>query len=91
MPRALARSRHKRLLALQHAILAEKLAALVGRELDVLVDASGPHVSQARLASQAPEIDGGVLLRGACRTGELRRARITGVRGGVDLEAEVVA
>ena len=57
----------------------------------MLVDAAGPHVAQARLASQAPEIDGGVLLRGACRAGELRRARITGVRGGVDLEAEVIA
>ena len=89
--RAVARSRHKRLLEIQHAILAEKLATLVDRELDVLVDAVGPHVSQARLASQAPEIDGGVLLRGACRPGELRRAHVTAVRGGVDLEAEVIA
>jgi ribosomal protein S12 methylthiotransferase len=91
VPRSLARSRHKRLLELQHEILAGKLAALVGSEQDVLVDASGPHVSQARLASQAPEIDGGVLLRGACQPGELRRARITAVRGGVDLEAEAIA
>ena len=91
VPRAVARARHKRLLALQSGILAEKQAALVGRELPVLVDAVGPHAAQARLASQAPEIDGGVLLRGACRAGELRRARITGVRAGVDLEAEVLA
>jgi ribosomal protein S12 methylthiotransferase len=88
VPRAVARDRHKRLLALQSGILAEKQAALVGRELPVLVDAVGPHAAQARLASQAPEIDGGVLLRGDCRVGELRRARITRVRG-VDLEAEV--
>jgi ribosomal protein S12 methylthiotransferase len=91
VPRAVARDRHKRLLALQSGILAEKQAALVGRELPVLVDAAGPHSAQARLASQAPEIDGGVLLRGACRAGELRRARITRVRAGVDLEAEVLA
>ena len=91
VPRAVARDRHKRLLALQSGILAEKQAALVGRELPVLVDAAGPHSAQARLASQAPEIDGGVVLRGACRAGELRRARITGVRAGVDLEAEVLA
>jgi ribosomal protein S12 methylthiotransferase len=90
VPRALARDRHKRLLALQSGILAAKQAALVGRELPVLVDAVGPHAAQARLASQAPEIDGGVLLRGACRAGELRRARITRARG-VDLEAEVLA
>ena len=89
--RGRARSRTSACSQLQRAILAEKLAALVGRELAVLVDAIGPHAAQARLASQAPEIDGGVLLRGACRTGELRRARITGVRGGVDLEAEVIA
>jgi len=88
VPRAVARDRHRRLLALQSGILAEKHAALVGRELPVLVDAVGPHAAQARLASQAPEIDGGVLLRGDCRAGELRRARITRVRG-VDLEAEV--
>jgi ribosomal protein S12 methylthiotransferase len=91
VPRAVARDRHKRLLALQSGILAEKQAALVGRELPVLVDAAGPHGAQARLASQAPEIDGGVLLLGACRAGELRRARITGVRAGIDLEAELVA
>jgi len=91
VPRAVARDRHKRLLRLQQEILAEKLATLVGSEASVLVDATGPHSAQARLASQAPEIDGGVVLRGTCRTGELRRARITDVRGGVDLEAEVIA
>jgi ribosomal protein S12 methylthiotransferase len=89
VPRSVARDRHKRLLALQSQILAEKQAALVGRELPVLIDAAGPHSAQARLASQAPEIDGGVVLRGACRAGELRRARITRARG-VDLEAEVL-
>ncbi len=88
VPRAVARDRHKRLLALQSGILAEKQAALVGRELPVLVDVAGPPGAQARLASQAPEIDGGVVLRGDCRAGELRRARITRVRAGVDLEAE---
>jgi ribosomal protein S12 methylthiotransferase len=91
VPRALARARHRRLLALQSGILAEQLARLVGSEREVLVDATGPFASQARLASQAPEIDGGVLLRGACRAGDLLRARITGVRGGVDLEARVLA
>ena len=89
VPRPVARQRHKHLLALQSQIVAEKQAALVGRELPVLVDAAGPHSAQARLASQAPEIDGGVVLRGACRAGELRRARITRARG-VDLEAEVL-
>jgi tRNA A37 methylthiotransferase MiaB len=87
----LARERHKRLLEIQAGILAEKLGKKLGSESDVIVDAAGAHVSQARLPSQAPEIDGGVVLRGVCKTGELRRARITGVRRGVDLEAELLA
>jgi ribosomal protein S12 methylthiotransferase len=91
VPRRLARERHKRLLGIQAGILAEQLTKKVGSESDVIVDAAGPHVAQARLPSQAPEIDGGVVLRGACKTGELRRARITGVRRGVDLEAELPA
>ena len=42
----------------------------------------------ARLASQAPEIDGVTFLAGEGFTvGELVPARVTGVRGGVDLEA----
>jgi len=41
----------------------------------------------ARLASQAPEIDGAVLLRGETRPGELLRARLTAVRG-ADLVGE---
>jgi hypothetical protein len=42
------------------------------------------------MASQAPEIDGGVFLKGQVDTGQLVRARITGLRDGVDLEAELV-
>ena len=47
--------------------------------------------AQGRLTSQAPEIDGVVFLDGGAEPGALVRARITGVRGGVDLEAEVLA
>jgi len=86
--RAVARERRRRLLEIQRGIMAEKLAALVGSEAPVLVDGPGPHHAVARLASQAPEIDGVVLLRGEARAGELVRARITGVRG-PDLEAEL--
>jgi ribosomal protein S12 methylthiotransferase len=89
VPRAVARERYRRLAQLQAGIQAEKLGALVGREADVLVDAAiGAGRARGRLASQAPEIDGAVYLRGAgLAPGQLVRARITAVRGGVDLEA----
>jgi hypothetical protein len=55
----------------------------------VLVDAAmSASRARGRLASQAPEIDGVVFLHGRGLTpGRLVPARITGVKGGVDLEA----
>jgi tRNA A37 methylthiotransferase MiaB len=67
----------------------EKLAALVGATVPVLVDEAGRQ-ARGRMASQAPEIDGVVFLKGPAAAGALLEARITGVRD-VDLEAEVVA
>jgi len=92
VPRTLARERYRRLAALQAGIQAEQLAAQVGSEAYVLGDtAIGSGRARGRLSSQAPEIDGVVFLRGAgVRVGELVRARLTGVKGGVDLEAETV-
>jgi len=87
VPRALARRRHRELMALQREIMREKLAAQVGETAQVLVDSGGRDRAVGRLWSQAPEVDGAVLLRGAARAGELVRARLTGVRD-VDLEAE---
>jgi ribosomal protein S12 methylthiotransferase len=89
VPRAVARERHRRLMALQRGIMTTRLGGLIGSEAPVLVDEAGTRISRGRLASQAPEIDGVVILRGETKTGELVRARITGVRGGVDLEAEI--
>ncbi len=91
VPRRVARERYRRLAQLQAGIQAEKLGALVGAEAAVLVDhAIGAGRARGRLASQAPEIDGVVFLRGVAEPGALVRARITGVKGGVDLEAEAV-
>jgi hypothetical protein len=84
-----ARERWRRLCALQREILAGKLAAQVGEEHEVLVDAVLPDGrARARLASQAPEVDGEVWLSGAARLrpGDLVRVRLTGTRG-VDLLA----
>ncbi|HXX47443.1 MAG TPA: 30S ribosomal protein S12 methylthiotransferase RimO [Myxococcota bacterium] len=87
VPRAVARRRHRELMAVQREIMREKLAAQVGDTAQVLVDSGGRDRAVGRLWSQAPEVDGTVLLRGGARAGELVRARLTGVRD-VDLEAE---
>jgi len=87
VPRSIARRRHRELMALQREIMRETLAAQVGETAQVLVDSGGRDRAVGRLWSQAPEVDGSVLLRGGARAGELVRARLTGVRD-VDLEAE---
>jgi ribosomal protein S12 methylthiotransferase len=67
-------------MALQRKIAREKNRALVGRELDVLVEGpSEEHelVMKGRHAGQAPDIDGSVYLsEGEAHAGEMRRVRI---------------
>jgi ribosomal protein S12 methylthiotransferase len=69
-----ARERQRALLDLLRELQAEKLAELIGREVEVLVDAGGRDRAVARMRSQAPDIDGNVLLRGGAKTGDLLRA-----------------
>jgi ribosomal protein S12 methylthiotransferase len=92
VPRKVARERYRALTKLQASILAEKLTARVGEEDVALVDAPlGRGRAQARLASQAPEIDGVTFVRGKeLRAGDRVRVRLTGVKQGVDLEAEAI-
>ena len=80
VPRRVARERHRALLALLRELQAEKLGELVGRDVDVLIDAGGRDRARGRLRSQAPDIDGEVLLHGGAETGQMLRARITAVR-----------
>jgi ribosomal protein S12 methylthiotransferase len=90
VPPEVATDRYHRLLEIQREIMLEKLESRVGEEVQVLVDAViGGGLAEARLPSQAPEIDGVVFLRGDVQPGDLVTARITGVRD-VDLEAELV-
>ncbi|MAE96794.1 MAG: 30S ribosomal protein S12 methylthiotransferase RimO [Deltaproteobacteria bacterium] len=91
VPRELARERYQRLTALLAEQLAARLEGQVGKIADALVEGPvGGGWLQARLASQAPEIDGVTFLRPweGFGAGDLVPVRITGVRGGVDLEAE---
>jgi ribosomal protein S12 methylthiotransferase len=81
VPARVAASRHRKLMTLQRRIAREANRALVGRELDVLVEGkSDEHdlVMQGRHAGQAPEIDGSVYLSGGeASPGEMRRVRIS--------------
>ena len=78
------RHRQRRLMAIQRKIARRRNRALVGSELPVLVEGPSQETDllwQARMATQAPEIDGFTLINdfeGAePRTGEIRRLRVT--------------
>ncbi|MCU1428695.1 MAG: ribosomal protein methylthiotransferase RimO [Actinomycetia bacterium] len=62
--------------------------ALVGSELDVLVDGRDDDVLVGRSNREAPEIDGVVRLDGDAKPGDIVRARVTDVEG-PDLDAVV--
>ncbi len=77
-------NRKRRLMALQRKISRQRNRALVGQELPVLVEgpsADSELVWQARLATQAPDIDGVCYIADpgprAPRPGQFRRMRIT--------------
>jgi ribosomal protein S12 methylthiotransferase len=80
IPRKLARQRARKLMALQRRISRRKNRALVGRELDVLVEgpcSESELVMVGRHAGQAPEIDGSVYLSGGeALPGQMRRVRV---------------
>jgi ribosomal protein S12 methylthiotransferase len=80
VPALVAANRARKLLALQRGIAREKNQALIGRELEVLVEGpSEDHelVMKGRHAGQAPEIDGGVYLsEGEAHAGEMRRVKV---------------
>ena len=99
-----AERRRRELMRVQRSISRKKIKAMVGRELDVLVE--GPSEESeflwaGRHAGQAPEIDGQVFLSlgegstvegkvQAPRAGDVVRARVTGFAD-YDLAAELVS
>ncbi|HXW83672.1 MAG TPA: 30S ribosomal protein S12 methylthiotransferase RimO [Candidatus Binataceae bacterium] len=75
----LKRERRAELMELQSGISLRKNLGLVGRELEVLVEGAMPGRAtrmRARSATQAPEIDGNVFLKGECEPGEFVRATV---------------
>jgi ribosomal protein S12 methylthiotransferase len=81
VPAAVAASRHRKLMAAQRPISREKQRAMVGREIEVLVEGVSDEsdlLLEGRWWGQAPEIDGKVYLaNGTARPGELRKALVT--------------
>jgi ribosomal protein S12 methylthiotransferase len=82
VPEAVRHSRARRIQDVQADILAARNAAMVGEEVEVLVEktlAGGRAVGRHR--GQAPEVDGSVTLTGyAGPSGRFCRARVTGSR-----------
>jgi ribosomal protein S12 methylthiotransferase len=79
LPERIKRARRARLLETQADISLQKSRELVGREIEVMVEAPIPGRAgrfRGRTAGQAPEIDGSVFLRGEAEPGEFVRARI---------------
>ncbi len=93
VPAKVAGARARRLMSVQRAISRRHQRALIGQELDVLVE--GPSedselVMVGRHGGQAPEIDGVVYLGGGeVAPGQMRRARVTQATD-YDLAADVI-
>jgi ribosomal protein S12 methylthiotransferase len=81
VPGRVVAARVRKLVAAQRPIARRKTKALVGRELEVLVEGvseESEFVLRGRWWGQAPEIDGEVYLaNGEARPGELRKALVT--------------
>jgi ribosomal protein S12 methylthiotransferase len=94
VPAALKAERRGRFMELAAEISARRLAAKVGRTMEVLVDQVGDGLAVARSASDAPEIDGTVRISGDARAlkriavGAMTKVKIT-ASGPYDLEARL--
>jgi ribosomal protein S12 methylthiotransferase len=81
VPAEVKAQRRERLLACQQEIAFDYNEALVGRHVEVLVEGPHPeteHLLAARMASQAPDVDGQVLINdGSASPGEFATVEIT--------------
>lgn len=98
VPAAVAKKRRTALMRIAREISKAQQKALVGRELEVLVEgpsAESEYVMQGRWYGQAPEIDGVVYLghtldgEDAPRAGDVVRVRVTKTAD-YDLAADVI-
>lgn len=93
VPERVKRERRAALMELQAGISRKKNQGLIGREVEVLVEGSMPGRSarmRGRMAGQAPEIDGMVMLKGEVQPGEFARVRISRALT-YDLHGEIIS
>lgn len=91
IPTELAAERRERLLAAQRPIAEAYHKSLVGRSVEVLVEAAQADGRlEGRCWNQAPEVDGATFLTGEAILGEVVRARLTDADA-YDLEGEILA
>ena len=86
------RERYQRFMEVAARISTRRLAAKVGRSMQVLVDSIDGDVAVARSAGDAPEIDGTVRVRGAkhLKAGDWAQVTITAAAA-YDLDAKLEA
>jgi ribosomal protein S12 methylthiotransferase len=79
VPEEVKEERRARFMQRQAGISRSRLAAKIGREIDVLVDEAQGATVIARSKADAPEIDGLVRVKGAAgaRPGDMLRVRVT--------------
>lgn len=94
VPPEVKRERRERLLEAQRAIAFERNASRIGEIVEVLVEGAHPeteHLLVGRLATQAPDVDGQVLVNdGVAEPGTFVRLEITDAAG-YDLVGRVLA
>ena len=89
IPEEVKEERRAQVMELQQRISLEKNQALVGRELDVLIEGAGDGISVGRTYRDAPEVDGLVIVHGEWPVNAMLRVRITGAME-YDLLGEVI-
>jgi ribosomal protein S12 methylthiotransferase len=91
LPERVKQARFERVMERQQAIAARLARAQVGRTVDVLLENEvEPGLFVGRTATQAPEIDGTITVRGDGDVGEIVQARVVGADV-YDLRAEIVS
>ena len=78
VPEEIKQSRWKRFMERQQAISAKKLAAKVGKRIEVIVDQGGASGAKGRSKGDAPEIDGAVHIatRRPLRAGDIATVKV---------------
>jgi len=73
-------ARRKRFMLKSQAISAQKLAAKIGKRLDVIIDEGGPRSAKGRTKGDAPQIDGlvHVASRRPLRAGDIVKVKVEG-------------